>query len=188
MLSTYFFYFFFFFLMIRRPPRSTLFPYTTLFRSPGHPREPPRAVRGELGVAGCRLSRGRGSVDARRPGRRGRPGSHDGGRGHLRRRAVRRFWRCVGRRRAGRAPSPPGAREPAQRDAAEVMPVRRDVKTLLVDSIHEKELRRCAAEYLSGRLIDIGCGSKPYAKLLRPYVREHVGVDHAQTQHDLSAA
>src|SRR5215213_4928927 len=30
-----FFFFFFFFLMIRRPPRSTLFPYTTLFRSPG---------------------------------------------------------------------------------------------------------------------------------------------------------
>src|SRR5258707_12640187 len=27
------FCFFFFFLMIRRPPRSTLFPYTTLFRS-----------------------------------------------------------------------------------------------------------------------------------------------------------
>src|SRR2546430_13689993 len=29
------FSFFFFFLMIRRPPRSTLFPYTTLFRSVG---------------------------------------------------------------------------------------------------------------------------------------------------------
>src|SRR5476651_2741389 len=28
-----FLFFFFFFLMIRRPPRSTLFPYTTLFRS-----------------------------------------------------------------------------------------------------------------------------------------------------------
>src|SRR2546429_7262973 len=28
-----FVFFFFFFLMIRRPPRSTLFPYTTLFRS-----------------------------------------------------------------------------------------------------------------------------------------------------------
>src|SRR6516165_11729687 len=28
-------WFFFFFLMIRRPPRSTLFPYTTLFRSQG---------------------------------------------------------------------------------------------------------------------------------------------------------
>src|SRR5229473_7082101 len=30
---TYIFFIFFFFLMIRRPPRSTLFPYTTLFRS-----------------------------------------------------------------------------------------------------------------------------------------------------------
>src|SRR5690349_22467385 len=32
-LSYLFVVFFFFFLMIRRPPRSTLFPYTTLFRS-----------------------------------------------------------------------------------------------------------------------------------------------------------
>src|SRR6266446_3402591 len=40
-----FFFFFFFFLMIRRPPRSTLFPYTTLFRSRGgmcRQRSPPR--------------------------------------------------------------------------------------------------------------------------------------------------
>src|SRR5207253_11493250 len=29
-----YFFLFFFFLLIRRPPRSTLFPYTTLFRSP----------------------------------------------------------------------------------------------------------------------------------------------------------
>src|SRR3989442_4532641 len=35
-------YEYFFFLMIRRPPRSTLFPYTTLFRSPlPSPTEPP---------------------------------------------------------------------------------------------------------------------------------------------------
>src|SRR2546427_3725994 len=32
--------FLFFFLMIRRPPRSTLFPYTTLFRSPHQPARP----------------------------------------------------------------------------------------------------------------------------------------------------
>src|SRR6266516_7124564 len=32
----FFFVLFFFFLMIRRPPRSTLFPYTTLFRSARH--------------------------------------------------------------------------------------------------------------------------------------------------------
>src|SRR2546430_10533984 len=31
--NTQSFFLFFFFLMIRRPPRSTLFPYTTLFRS-----------------------------------------------------------------------------------------------------------------------------------------------------------
>src|SRR5260221_8917456 len=34
-LFTHHFTLFFFFLMIRRPPRSTLFPYTTLFRSVG---------------------------------------------------------------------------------------------------------------------------------------------------------
>src|SRR5258707_11781348 len=33
MLASFTFVFFFFFLMIRRPPRSTLFPYPTLFRS-----------------------------------------------------------------------------------------------------------------------------------------------------------
>src|SRR2546430_16077785 len=39
-------FFFFFFLMIRRPPRSTLFPYTTLFRSPQANRSSP-CHRGE---------------------------------------------------------------------------------------------------------------------------------------------
>src|SRR3712207_8306611 len=47
----------FFFLMIRRPPRSTLFPYTTLFRSGRgrHPRPGHHAVRDPLdrrGVTG----------------------------------------------------------------------------------------------------------------------------------------
>src|SRR5256712_13677630 len=57
----------FFFLMIRRPPRSTLFPYTTLFRS--------RALRRPLG----RRAPGpaRGARAARFPWRRGgaRPGA-----------------------------------------------------------------------------------------------------------------
>src|SRR5260370_32333089 len=38
----------FFFLMIRRPPRSTLFPYTTLFRSP---RGDPRGFGGKSSAA-----------------------------------------------------------------------------------------------------------------------------------------
>src|SRR3712207_9030219 len=37
---------FFFFLMIRRPPRSTLFPYTTLFRSDAVGRAPAPAAGG----------------------------------------------------------------------------------------------------------------------------------------------
>src|SRR5438093_9590760 len=37
-------YFVFFFLMIRRPPRSTLFPYTTLFRSRGTAADQTRRV------------------------------------------------------------------------------------------------------------------------------------------------
>src|SRR3712207_8294827 len=45
----------FFFLMIRRPPRSTLFPYTTLFRSPWQGRmaiDEIKRCHEELGVRG----------------------------------------------------------------------------------------------------------------------------------------
>src|SRR5688572_33435330 len=51
--------FFFFFLMIRRPPRSTLFPYTTLFRSSqDQPRdaETPIGLRERLGPGEDRKS------------------------------------------------------------------------------------------------------------------------------------
>src|SRR5256885_13257052 len=43
--SVILFIFFFFFLMIRRPPRSTLFPYTTLFRSARWFPESGRSIR-----------------------------------------------------------------------------------------------------------------------------------------------
>src|SRR3712207_7972076 len=46
----------FFFLMIRRPPRSTLFPYTTLFRSP-RGAEGPRAQRRDGRARGPREGR-----------------------------------------------------------------------------------------------------------------------------------
>src|SRR2546426_8977434 len=38
--------------MIRRPPRSTLFPYTTLFRSPGHLRQTTVATALDIGITG----------------------------------------------------------------------------------------------------------------------------------------
>src|SRR6266702_7802077 len=62
------FFFFFFFLMIRRPPRSTLFPYTTLFRSP------------------CPGSAASGRPDRRNAARAGRSEEHTSelqSRGHL---------------------------------------------------------------------------------------------------------
>src|SRR3989442_15707010 len=45
----------FFFLMIRRPPRSTLFPYTTLFRSPREAGLEPRGAP-PAGGAGARAA------------------------------------------------------------------------------------------------------------------------------------
>src|SRR5919205_1700584 len=45
-------FFLFFFLMIRRPPRSTLFPYTTLFRSGSGPAQSP-AVMDLIGMKAC---------------------------------------------------------------------------------------------------------------------------------------
>src|SRR5437870_2064918 len=67
---------FFFFLMIRRPPRSTLFPYTTLFRSANQPqgrgaREAARAARrlhhtGRM--EGARLHHGRRDARENAPG------------------------------------------------------------------------------------------------------------------------
>src|SRR3990167_6874547 len=47
-----------FFLMIRRPPRSTLFPYTTLFRSLRQEEEPQRSVSAEVRARGRRRTSG----------------------------------------------------------------------------------------------------------------------------------
>src|SRR2546426_8516364 len=59
--------FFFFFLMIRRPPRSTLFPYTTLFRSTlARARDRDPAVRDRRQEACVRLQDVRSMHPARR--------------------------------------------------------------------------------------------------------------------------
>src|SRR2546422_10067044 len=47
----------FFFLMIRRPPRSTLFPYTTLFRSHARAARAARPEGGARGAMGARAGR-----------------------------------------------------------------------------------------------------------------------------------
>src|SRR5258706_5058839 len=52
----------FFFLMIRRPPRSTLFPYTTLFRSLSTPTRPNRSSSAAVCHAPERAANGRASA------------------------------------------------------------------------------------------------------------------------------
>src|SRR3712207_9311840 len=123
---------FVFFLMIRRPPRSTLFPYTTLFRSSPNMADPP--ARGALPAglprraAGEGPRRGHGTVRnkvrdegtarcATRSATRARHGAQQGPRrGHG---TVRNKVRDAGTaRRATRS-------EPTARHAAHGAPVRR---------------------------------------------------------------
>src|SRR2546426_9330941 len=60
-------FFFFFFLMIRRPPRSTLFPYTTLFRSRPRPHGLSREADGSFdGDRLCAPPLGPGSLGDRK--------------------------------------------------------------------------------------------------------------------------
>lgn len=44
-----------------------------------------------------------------------------------------------------------------------------------------------AERYARGRLIDIGCGEKPYKEVFASYTTEHVGVDHADSPHALTS-
>src|SRR3989441_892985 len=124
---------FFFFLMIRRPPRSTLFPYTTLFRSrvPADRAGPRRGFlprpRAALRPAAPRAARRHRAVLGRRRG------LHGGRAGAVperpARRARRRAAGAVGRparadRRRGGRPSPP-PRRGAPGDVARPAAVRR---------------------------------------------------------------
>src|SRR5215213_9380184 len=122
----FFLFFFFFFLMIRRPPRSTLFPYTTLFRSLHRhadvaagralrlaftPR--PRPARAQDGDADGVRRRVQRTNHRRRRGVRRGVGDADGGQ-ELRRGACRGLL-CdrepAGRTRQGRR-GEPGLRNP----------------------------------------------------------------------------
>lgn len=49
--------------------------------------------------------------------------------------------------------------------------------------LHDACLIEFASKYLKGRLIDIGCGRKPYKDLLSKFVSEHIGVDHENATH-----
>jgi len=61
-------------------------------------------------------------------------------------------------------------------------------KNWLVYSIFEKKLKTLSEVFLSGKMIDIGCGEKQYEQMLDPHIDEYIGLDHKDTMHDLSKA
>jgi SAM-dependent methyltransferase len=65
-------------------------------------------------------------------------------------------------------------------------PSQNDPLNYLVNIIFEKKFNELAQKYLNGKMIDIGCGVKPYREMLSGYVREHIGVDHEDCSHDQS--
>jgi SAM-dependent methyltransferase len=47
-------------------------------------------------------------------------------------------------------------------------------------------LEYAARRYATGRLVDIGCGTKPWRATFAPHIDEHIGVDHGDTMHGLA--
>lgn len=54
----------------------------------------------------------------------------------------------------------------------------------LIFSIVNPSLKERLRQYAHGKMLDIGCGEKPYKEMASPYVEQHIGVDHENTFHD----
>ena len=57
----------------------------------------------------------------------------------------------------------------------------------LAHRLGNNAMTTAAAAHATGRLLDIGCGLKPFAPMFAPYVNEHVGVDHPDSPHALTS-
>src|SRR6266496_6543402 len=101
------FFLFFFFLMIRRPPRSTLFPYTTLFRSARNTGLPVIAASpGNVTIAPSRRNGLRRLIPVGGPGSGNQPTRRDpGGDAH----GKRHYPAGIGARDQGEFVLPEGA-------------------------------------------------------------------------------
>jgi len=65
-------------------------------------------------------------------------------------------------------------------------PSENDPDNFLVNRIFEENFLELANQFTRGKLIDIGCGAKPYKEMLSHLVTQHIGVDHQLTVHDKS--
>jgi len=46
---------------------------------------------------------------------------------------------------------------------------------------YHKDLFRALRQYATGKLLDIGCGNKPYSDILKPHITEYIGCDIIQS-------
>ena len=79
-----------------------------------------------------------------------------------------------------------GKRRLARESSLGGHPTSNDFNWLAKQQISDS-LAAAAQRYAAGRLLDIGCGEKPYETTFFPYVTEHVGVDHPESPHALTS-
>lgn len=59
-------------------------------------------------------------------------------------------------------------------------------KNWLIFSVLDPEIMRAIKLYAKGKLIDIGCGNKPYYSRIESFISDYIGLDHSETIHDKS--
>jgi len=62
--------------------------------------------------------------------------------------------------------------------------VAKQLQNLLIHRLFEPKLEAAGRLHFKGRLLDIGCGTKPYRQMFADVVDEHVGLDHVDSLHD----
>ena len=52
-----------------------------------------------------------------------------------------------------------------------------------VNIVSTIKVANAAGVFIKGILADVGCGKKPFAPLLKPFIHRHIGIDHPDTLH-----
>ena len=56
----------------------------------------------------------------------------------------------------------------------------------LINTVSDGAVNEAIRKYAGGKLLDIGCGEKPFEEIAKLVVTAHIGVDHISTLHDKS--
>lgn len=53
----------------------------------------------------------------------------------------------------------------------------------LIHDVVDRCIKEAIKTYARAKMLDVGCGTKPYKKIANPFVTEHIGLDHPETYH-----